>query len=340
MQKTRPEILFVDDDVNLLASLRRSLSNRADKWNMCFESDPHRALIDFKKMQPCIVVSDQQMPKLDGLDMILAMQELATWPVEYLLLTGSGDFSIAVEAINSTRVFRFLTKPCSASDLEKSIEDALSVISERSSDQDVGNGLFDSPAAAALDMLSASFLVLDEKARLVYANQSAVALLGEKNGLQLDQGGICRGKDAAETAKLHQAIANCFAGSGEDTRFISMTRACEGRDLPLAIAQTKQPQATTGHVMAVVVDPETMALPSPEALVDLLKLTLAEAKIAHTIASGESLELAADEGGITVSSARTYLKRVYAKTGVNRQADLARLVLSSPLSMMKHTGTG
>ena len=40
---------------------------------------------------------------------------------------------------------------------------------------------------------------------------------------------------------------------------------------------------------------------------------------------------AADLMGITVSSARTYLKRIFSKTDVTRQAELVRLLLAAPV---------
>lgn len=341
MHKNPANLLFVDDDPNLLASLRRSLSPRQREWTMTFVDHPQKALEHFCECCPDVVISDQHMPRKSGLEMIATMQQRATWPVEYLLLTGSDEFSIALEAINSARVFRFLTKPCSMHDLQSSIEDAL----KQSRARLTGATALDVPetgdlAGAALDTFAAAVLVLDRKARLVYANQSAMTLLGEKNGLTLDRGGICRARDSDETARLHDLVETSCASLQGDTKFMSLRRADNVRDLSLAFTSTsREGQDNPGHVIAVVVDPETMPLPPPATLVDLLNLTQAEARIAHTIASGESLESAAQSGDITVSSARTYLKRIYSKTGVNRQADLARLVLTSPLSLMKRSGS-
>lgn len=58
-------------------------------------------------------------------------------------------------------------------------------------------------------------------------------------------------------------------------------------------------------------------------------LTLAEARMATLLAAGRTIEAAGDDMGITVASARTYCKRVLARTGAARQADLIRLVLAS-----------
>jgi DNA-binding CsgD family transcriptional regulator len=45
---------------------------------------------------------------------------------------------------------------------------------------------------------------------------------------------------------------------------------------------------------------------------------------------GDSVARAAQALGISVNTARTQLKSVFAKTGCNRQSDLIRVVLTSP----------
>ena len=72
----------------------------------------------------------------------------------------------------------------------------------------------------------------------------------------------------------------------------------------------------------------------PEVAPDLVRrlfgLTESESRLASAIASGDSIDGAAESMGVTVSTARTYLKQVFAKTGTSRQGDLVRMVLTSP----------
>jgi DNA-binding CsgD family transcriptional regulator len=58
-------------------------------------------------------------------------------------------------------------------------------------------------------------------------------------------------------------------------------------------------------------------------------LTPSESRLAAGIASGLSLEATAEREGWTLSSARSYLKTVFEKVGVTRQADLVRVVLKN-----------
>jgi DNA-binding CsgD family transcriptional regulator len=60
-------------------------------------------------------------------------------------------------------------------------------------------------------------------------------------------------------------------------------------------------------------------------------LTPAEARIALGIAHGDSLATIAKEHGVSVKTARTQLKAVFAKTATHRQAELAALLLKMHL---------
>jgi DNA-binding CsgD family transcriptional regulator len=86
-----------------------------------------------------------------------------------------------------------------------------------------------------------------------------------------------------------------------------------------------------------VTDPERTPLPSDHEIRALFGLTMAEARLARTLADGLSLETAASRLGVRVGTVRTRLKSIFEKTGCHRQADLVRLILvstaSHPLAM-------
>ena len=65
-------------------------------------------------------------------------------------------------------------------------------------------------------------------------------------------------------------------------------------------------------------------------LIDLFGLTAAEARLASALSMGHSLESAAHFLGLSVETVRTYLKSIFHKVGVSRQAELARLLASLP----------
>jgi DNA-binding CsgD family transcriptional regulator len=60
------------------------------------------------------------------------------------------------------------------------------------------------------------------------------------------------------------------------------------------------------------------------------RLTPAEARIADLLAGGNEVGEVAARAGITLETARFHVKRVMAKTGVRRQTEMVRLMLSLP----------
>ena len=81
--------------------------------------------------------------------------------------------------------------------------------------------------------------------------------------------------------------------------------------------------------MIFVTDPETMTTPETTFLQNQFGLTPAEAVLARELLSGDGIEAAATRAGIGVPTARTHLRRVLAKTGTSRQAELVRVILSA-----------
>jgi DNA-binding CsgD family transcriptional regulator len=83
---------------------------------------------------------------------------------------------------------------------------------------------------------------------------------------------------------------------------------------------------------ATIVDP-ARSVPSVGLLTGLFDLSPAEARLARTLAAGASVAEAANASQITVKSARSYLERIFVKTGTHRQGELTALLKSaSPLS--------
>lgn len=102
---------------------------------------------------------------------------------------------------------------------------------------------------------------------------------------------------------------------------------------PLAI--TVAPLHTTLDVLGVagathavfVVDPEAERDPSEVLLRQTYGLTRTEARITVALVRGESVHDIAEATDTAIATVRTHLKRVFAKTGTSRQAELIRLVL-------------
>ncbi len=115
------QVLFVDDDVSLLSTMKRNLDldftvHTAEGGEVALEVV--QRLGDFS-----VVVVDMQMPKMNGIQTIAMLREKMPKAV-FLMLTGNQDLSTAIQAVNDGRVFRFLTKPCQLSEISSAVQAA------------------------------------------------------------------------------------------------------------------------------------------------------------------------------------------------------------------------
>jgi DNA-binding CsgD family transcriptional regulator len=80
------------------------------------------------------------------------------------------------------------------------------------------------------------------------------------------------------------------------------------------------------RALLILLDLHAKGVPDPRLLTQALGLTGAEAKLASCLGTGEPIERAAERLGVSLSTARTQLKAVFAKTNTHRQAELVALI--------------
>ncbi|MEX2572082.1 MAG: HD domain-containing phosphohydrolase [Gemmatimonadota bacterium] len=114
-----PRVLLVDDEPNVLASLRRYLGRVFDVTAV---SGPQEGLAAIEEADEgfAVIVSDLKMPVMDGITFLTHARERSPDTVR-VLLTGHADLHSAIAAVNEGSIFRFLTKPCRGAVLEKAI---------------------------------------------------------------------------------------------------------------------------------------------------------------------------------------------------------------------------
>jgi len=113
MEPAKPEaqekILFVDDEENILNSLRRLLM---DEPYELLTANSGREGLETLKRNPDVglIVSDQRMPEMSGVEFLMQSRELAPDALR-MVLTGYADINAAVDAINKGGAYRYAAKP-------------------------------------------------------------------------------------------------------------------------------------------------------------------------------------------------------------------------------------
>jgi putative nucleotidyltransferase with HDIG domain len=111
-------ILFVDDDLNVLQAMRRSLHNMRGEWDMQFVLSGDAALEELAKTPADVVVTDMRMPGMDGWQLLGKVKELQPQTVR-LILSGEADASSIMRAVGIAH--QYLAKPCESQALKAAI---------------------------------------------------------------------------------------------------------------------------------------------------------------------------------------------------------------------------
>lgn len=122
MQTASATLLFVDDEPNILSSLRRLFRPRGYR---VLTAESGAEGLEVLAQEPVdLVISDMRMPEMDGARFLAQVRE--RWPgVLRLLLTGYSDIQSIQDAINCGEIYRYITKPWDDNDIVLVVRHAL-----------------------------------------------------------------------------------------------------------------------------------------------------------------------------------------------------------------------
>ena len=106
-------MLYVEDDKNTREELEFFLNNRVDKLYVGANGEEGVEL--FKKYQPDLIISDIQMPVLNGIDMVKKIKEINP-NIPVILITAFNDSDYLFKAIQ-INISNYLTKPLNLNQL-------------------------------------------------------------------------------------------------------------------------------------------------------------------------------------------------------------------------------
>jgi response regulator RpfG family c-di-GMP phosphodiesterase len=120
----KPRILFLDDQPMVLQALKVSLLPVRAHWDMEFLDNGPDALHRLAEVPFAVVVSDMQMPEMNGVE-FLAEVEVKSPDTIRIMLTGDADQKTARDAVNHGHIFRFLNKTGPVDELILALQAAL-----------------------------------------------------------------------------------------------------------------------------------------------------------------------------------------------------------------------
>ena len=186
-----------------------------------------------------------------------------------------------------------------------------------------------------LDNMLVGVLCLDWRGMIVQANARARDILRHGEGL-VDREGFLGARTAEDECRLRRLLAKVlprFGGAGSGGS-IAVARVSARPRVALHLTPVKLGETGFGfgygHVaaLALVVDPLAKPCIDPEHVATTLGLTAAEGHVAAALAGGATIREIATATHRAQSTVQELSKRIHAKLGISRRADLVRMVLS------------
>lgn len=116
-------VLFVDDEKSIRNSIERMYLER-DDVRCLFAASGKEGLEIIEREEVWVVVSDYLMPGMRGIEFLSKTRGLRPDTVR-IMMTAYADMSIAIDAINKSEAYRFVTKPWINQELMTTIDEAL-----------------------------------------------------------------------------------------------------------------------------------------------------------------------------------------------------------------------
>jgi diguanylate cyclase (GGDEF)-like protein len=201
--RTQPTLLLVDDEPSILSSLRRLL--RGEGYRILMANSGSEGLQLLAEHAVDVIVSDQRMPEMTGVEFLRTVRQLYPDTVR-IVLSGFTELQTVTDAVNAGAIYKFLTKPWDDDQLRSHIQEAVaygamanenrllnlqvrtanqklaavnrqleSVLARQQSDIERGEISLDI-VHEALDHVPLPVLASDDLGTIVLANRAALAL--------------------------------------------------------------------------------------------------------------------------------------------------------------------
>lgn len=189
----------------------------------------------------------------------------------------------------------------------------------------------------AIDHLPLAVLVVHANGTIATCNSAAQTILRKADGLMLSGPSLASSRPS-ETKSLHERIAAVAAGrmGAENSAYTILTVSRPSGLAPFILLLTSLRDAVgteqVGEPMALILVGD-LEWPIPDHARQLrlaFDLTEAEAEVAMALMEGAEPKEIARQRGVQVSTIRTQIKMIFAKTGATRQSDPVKLIARLP----------
>lgn len=185
-------------------------------------------------------------------------------------------------------------------------------------------------AASIADANADGLVVVDDLRRILFNNVAAERLLARGDGL-CRRRGLLDAQDPVHGRSLAQLVQD--AALCRNLRGGSISIGCTNGALPLAVIVTPLPEdlrgtANPGAAAALIsiIDLTARPVPPGQHLAQLFNLSKAEITLALALFEGKRPDDIALQRAVRITTIRSQIRSILAKTGTHRQSELIRLL--------------
>ncbi|MCI4624851.1 MAG: response regulator [Candidatus Magnetoovum sp. WYHC-5] len=188
-KETKPIILCIDDEQDVLDSLYDTFMNR---YEVKTATNGQEAMRIFDESDISIVITDQRMPDMEGTKILKQINEKKP-TCKKILLTGYSDISAAIDAINTGSIDRYFNKPWDNEELLMVVEYLISAYNHdkflEHMEQDIKymetkNKIKDEELALLKNFIECYVIgvcLINTNSEIILMNQNALEILGYKD---------------------------------------------------------------------------------------------------------------------------------------------------------------
>jgi signal transduction histidine kinase len=214
-------ILYVDDDEANLTVLQATC---ADEFDVITASSGAEALDILQQREIAVLLVDQRMPVMTGVELFETIREQYRDTVR-ILITAYSDITSAISAINRGQVRRYIKKPWEPEELKAILAESLEIYATRRQVRELEQRFLETERVYALGVIAASVAhELRTPLTALQANLDLARMRGRKLAEQLQPGARVGPPEHESLGKLLDQVGGAAAAAGQA---IDITRGVE-----------------------------------------------------------------------------------------------------------------
>lgn len=183
-------------------------------------------------------------------------------------------------------------------------------------------------ASDALDTLTQAVMLVDQRGRLLSANQQARELLRQRDGVTLSARGELKPSCPVSARQFERLVSDTCCGRSANNQRMTFPRL-SGSPMLLVDVVPATPQRL-GRSLVVVTDPAAVTPNVASSLSSYFSLTMAESRLVQELALGVTLKEAAERIEISINTAKSQLKSLNEKLSISSRAELMLIIQKLP----------